>query len=244
MGRELSYFGVSPIEGSSTTTDPGNRLNALFLPAGGLGTPDLSSFFNASTQTQFKDTVVHSLESNRVRWGWDVLKSFVGWRYIYFADDYQLNSTSPVFDPFGNPQGTESGRFRLDTNNHMIGGHIGAEMFYDIGYRLSLSVISKFGIFANINKVDYFLENDGLTVLDSEDNGATFSTNYELGVMAHYQIRQSARIRFGYNGFFLNNVATVSDNFSGVVTPFSGFTGSDSDDAYIHGFSIGLEIFR
>lgn len=244
MGREISYFGVSPIETSSTTTDPQNRLNALFVPTGGLAGGDISSFFNAETQTQFKDSVIHSIESNRVRWGWDVLKSFVGWRYIYFSDDYELNSTAPVLDGFGNTTGTESGRFRLDTNNHLIGGHIGAEVFYDVGFRLSLSVISKFGVFANINKVDYFLENDGLTVLDSEDDGATFATNYELGIMAHYQIRQSARIRVGYNGFFLGNVATVSDNFSGVVTPFTGFDGSDSDDAFIHGLSVGLEIFR
>lgn len=246
QGREISYFGTSGIEATRTVTDDRLRLNSLFAPGGGLVSSDLSAFSGAQTHTQFKDSTIQSIESNRVSWGWDVLKSFVGWRYIYFADDYQLTSTGPRRDPFNNPiAGTsETGRFRIDTNNHLIGGHIGAELFYDIGYRFSLSGVSKFGAFANLNKVDFFLENDGFEIIDSEDNGATLSTSYEVQLMAHYQIRQTARLRFGYNAFFLSDVATVSDNFSPFVSPFTGFNATDSDDAFFQGFSFGLEIYR
>jgi hypothetical protein len=246
QGREISYFGTSNIEATQTVTDDRLRLNALFTAGGGLVGGDLSSFFGAETHTQFKDSTLHSIESNRVRWGWDVLKSFVGWRYIYFADDYSLTSTAPRRDVFNNPiPGTsETGQFRIDTNNHLIGGHIGAELFYDIGYRFSISGVSKFGVFANLNKVDFFLENDGFEIIDSEDNSATLSTSYELQLMAHYQLRQTSRLRFGYNAMFLGDVATVSDNFSGFVSPFTGFGATDSDDAFFQGVSFGLEIYR
>jgi hypothetical protein len=43
---------------------------------------------------------------------------------------------------------------------------------------------------------------------------------------------------------FLGRVATVSDNFSPFVSPFTGFNASDEDDAFLHGFSFGLEIYR
>ena len=198
QGREISYFGTAGIEESQTTNNAENRLNALFTPAGGLIPNDLSSFFNASQHIQFKETTIHSLEYNRVRWGWDVLKSFVGLRYIYLDDQYQLNSTAPTFFPGVN----ESGEYRIDTINHLLGGHIGAELFYDIGYRFSLSGVSKFGVYANINEVDNFLQNDGVTLLDTEDNDANISTTYELQFLAHYQIRQTASIAVGLQRHF------------------------------------------
>ena len=243
-GREISYFGTAGIEADQITNDDQNRLDALFIPDGqALLTSDLSAFFNASQHVQFKETSVHSLEYNRVRWGWDVLKSFIGWRYIYVDDEFQLNSTAPTFDAFGVPT-TESGEFRIDTVNHLLGGHIGAELFYDIGYRFSISGVSKFGVYANINEVDNFLQNDGTTLLDTEDNNATISTTYEFQLLGHYQIRQTARLRAGYNALFLGNLATTEENFSPFVSPFTGFDGSDDDDAFIHGFTFGLEIYR
>jgi hypothetical protein len=238
QGREISYFGAFDIETEQTTNDSLNRLNALFAPGGGLFTSDLSAFNNASQHIQAKETSLHSLEYNRVRWGWDVLKSFIGARYIYMDDQYQLNSTAPTFG------GTETGIYRLDTLNHLLGAHIGAELFYDIGYRFSLSGVSKFGLYANVNKGDVFLQNDDTVILNTESNDAAFSTTYDLSLLAHYQIRQSARLRFGYNAFYLSNVATVSDNFTPFVSPFTGFDSSDEDDAFIHGFSFGLEIYR
>ena len=245
-GREISYFGTAGIEAEQTTTNDDNRLNALFIAAGGLIDGDLSAFFNASEQTQRKETTIHSIELNQVRWGWDVLKTFGGLRYIYLDDEFQLDSTASIMDPFGNviPGAFESGTQRIDTINHLFGGQIGAELFYDIGYRFSISGVGKAGVYVNINEVDNFLENDGATVLDTEDNGAAISTTYDIQLLAHYQIRQTARLRVGYNAMFLGNIATVEDNFNGLVSPFSGFDSGDDDDVFIHGFSFGLEIYR
>lgn len=245
QGREFSYFGTAGIDARQVTNDASNRLDSLFTAAGGLIASDLSAFNDATQHIQYKETDIHSIELNRVRWGWDVLKSFVGWRYVYMADQYQLDSTAFNSDGFGGflPT-TETGRYRMDTINHLLGAHIGAELFYDIGYRFSLSGMSKYGVYANLNKVDNFLVNGGTVLLDTEDNGANISSTWEIHLLAHYQIRQTARLRFGYNGMFLGNVATVADNFSPFVSPFTGFSGSDDDDAFVHGFSIGLELYR
>ena len=243
-GREITYFGTSPIEATSSSTDPAGGLNALFAPVGGLDTGDLSSFFGATAQDQFKDTVIHSVEANRVRWGWDVLKTFVGFRYLYFADDFIQNSTAPAFDPLTGAFGDESGLFRIDTNNHLVGGQIGTELFYDVGYRFSVSAAGKFGTYVNFNKVDFFLENDDQTLLDTEETNVTISTTWEFSVFAHYQIRPTARFRVGYNALFIGNLATTSDNFTPFVSPFTGFAGNDSDDAFVQGISLGLEIYR
>ena len=247
QGREFSYFGTSNIDEEQTVTNAANNLNPLFTPAGGFTPGNLTAFFNASEHFQIKETQLHSFEFNRVRWGWDVLKSFVGLRYIYFADDYELQSTSSfVPSPLGGLAAipTEEGRFRIDTNNHLFGGHIGAELFYDIGYRFSLSGVSKFGAFLNLNKVDNFLENDGTLLLDTEDTDVNISTTWEINLLAHYQIRQTARLRLGYNFLFLGNVATSADNFLPVISPFTGTDTSDEDDAFIHGISFGLEMYR
>ena len=244
QGREFSYFGTDDIDAEETVTDDQNRLNAFFVPAAGLVPADLTAFFGASEQSQFKRTNIQSFELNKVRWGWDVVKSFVGFRYLYMADRYELNSTASTFDFLGNPTGVESGRQRIDTFNNLFGGHIGAELFYDVGYRISVSGLSKFGVFANINRVENFIENDGTTILDVEDESATISTTYDIQLLAHYQLRQSTRLRVGYTGLFLGQVATTSDNFTPFVTPLAGFDTSDSDDAFIQGFTVGLEIYR
>ena len=233
-GTEVSYFGAQPFSESRSQTDSFGRLNALFFTGGGFTGVETTTFFNATEQTQFKDTVLHSIEFNRVRWGWDVLKTFVGWRYFHMEDDYVLTST--------NTAGT--GTYRLDTANNAIGPQVGAELFYDIGYRWSFSVLGKYGLHVNFNQADTFLNNAGLDFIDTDSESVTLSSSAELGLLAHYQIRPNTRFRAGYTALFLGNMATVSDNFTPGLSPLAGFDGRDADDTFFHGFSFGLEIFR
>jgi len=233
-GREITYMGILPLSQSATRTDNLGRINASIAGAGGFGV-ETSAFANAVSQTEFKETEFHSLEFNRVTWGWDVIKSFVGLRFIYLEDEYQTTSTNLVGD---------TGVFQLMTNNNLIGPHIGGEIFYDVGYRLSYSLFSKFGAYANFNQVDTILQNAGARFLDVEDNSVTVSGSIELGLIAHYQLSQTARLRAGYNVLFLGELATAADNFSPVISPIAGTSSSDSDDVFFHGLSVGLEIFR
>ncbi len=212
--------------------------------------------FFASEQSQSIETSFHSLEFNKVRWGWDVFKSFAGIRYIYMDDRYRLDSTNP------NLVDNQSATFQLYTQNNLIGPHAGAEWFYDVGYRLSFSLGFKGGVYANLNEVDTRLIRTGATVLDNDDENTSFATSLDGNFIAHYQISPRGRLRVGYNAMYLGDVATVTDNqptgalstnpFGGIspadnprqLSAASGTNASDSDYVTFHGFSFGLEFFR
>ena len=234
-GREVTYFGIAPVEETVVRTDGLGQITSGLVTGGGFTPATISAFQNVTSQTDFKDSQIHSLEFNRVTWGWDILKSFAGIRYVHFADLYQQTNVNG----FG-----ETGFFELSAINNLIGPHIGGEIFYDVGYRLSYSLASEFGLYANFNEVDTVLTNNATTFIDADDPGGSISTTLELKFLAHYQLSQTARFRFGYNLLYLGEVATVSDNFNPLLTPLTATSNSDSDDAFFHGVSFGLEIFR
>lgn len=234
-GTELSYMGTLPMDQTLTRSSAGGIINARFLPFDGFSAAQTGSFFDATQQEESKQTSFHSLEFNRVKWGWDVLKTYVGLRYIHVDDSYTMFSQNLTGD---------RGVFQLETMNHLIGPHIGAELFYDIGYRLSFSLVSKAGVYANFNETDTTLVNNGVQHLNNQSTGGTLSTSYELGLIGHYRLNRQARFRFGYNFLFLGEVASVSDNFPTVLTPATVSNSSDSDDMLFHGLSFGFEVYR
>lgn len=285
-GREISYFGTAEISDSSSFTGtiqptfvspdldvqpfgfvfpgraasfgtpgtPAEVVDGVLIPATP-ATPSETALapanIFATTQSQFTETSLQSIEFNRVRWGWDVFKSFVGIRYIYFDDRYELNSVNPGLEA------DQTGNFQLYAQNNLIGPNIGAEWFYDVGYRLSLSSGFKGGIYANFNELDTRLNRGATNLLNNEDENTSFATTLDWNLIAHYQISPRGRFRVGYNVTYLGDVATVSDNQPSVVGPLgpvvvspatisaaTGTDASDSDYVTFHGLSFGLEFFR
>ena len=234
-GNEFSYMGIPSLEKSRTTTDPIGRINARFTSNDGFTGVESSAFRNAVEQNQTKETGLHSLEFNRVKWGWDVIKTFVGLRYIHVDDDYRMFSRNIA---------GETGEFEMNALNNMFGPHIGGELFYDIGYRVSLSMFGKAGGYVNFNRVDTSLNNNGAQFIDTRDENVTLSGSLELGLIGHWQMSREARLRFGYNVLWLGEVASVSDNFSPNLSPLTGSDAGDSDDMFFHGLSVGLEVYR
>ena len=141
-----------------------------------------------------------------------------------------------------------SGTFEQSATNNLIGPHIGGELYYDVGYRWSLSGFSKAGIYANFNRFDTDLVNDGVELINAEDTNFTISTSYEIGLNAKYRLTRQAQFRVGYNLFFIGNLGTVSDNLVNVggigLSPDLGSETTDSDDVFFHGLSFGLEVYR
>ena len=213
----------------------GGLINTAITPGGGFLPAVTSAFQNVTDQTESQTAEFHSLEFNQVTYGWDVIKSFAGFRFIYLEDDYQTNTTNI----FG-----ETGEFRLAAINNLFGVHIGGEIFYDVGTRLSYSFASKAGVFVNFSQVDTQLTNNAVDFIDADDDNATFSTSLEFSALAHYQLSQTARFRLGYNVLFVGEVATAQDNFNPLVTPISATQANDGDDIVFHGLNFGLEIFR
>ncbi len=233
-GDELSYFGSAELSESASHTDPLGRISVGF-PSTGAFAIETTAFRNATEQSQSKSTMFQSIEYNRNDWGWDVVRTFVGLRYIYIQDEYQISSTNLA---------GETGDFELSTQNNLLGGHLGYELFYDVGYRLSWSTIGKFGVYANPNRVKTKLNNAGAQFLDLTDTNTAFSGTIELGLNGHYKLGKRSRLRFGYNAFWLGEVASTADNIPVTINPTTGSDTSDSDDMFFHGLSLGLEMFR
>jgi hypothetical protein len=233
-GKELSYFGSSNLSESAFHIDASGRISAGF-PSTGAFANETTAFRNAVEQTQSKSTMFQSLEYNRNDWGWDVVRTFVGLRYIYVQDEYQISSQNLA---------GETGDFELSTQNNLLGGHLGYELFYDIGNRISWSTVGKFGIYANPNRVKTKLNNAGAQFLDLKDTNTALSGSIELGLNGHLKLGQRSRLRFGYNAFWLGEVASTADNIPVTINPTTGSNTSDSDDMFFHGLSVGLESFR
>ncbi len=233
-GRELSYFGTTDLSKSINRTDPFGRLSALFTPASVIGVGLADPFFNAQIQNETIETSLHSVEINRVWWGWDVVKSIVGIRYIHVDDSYNM---------FSQRAGVPA-TYELESLNNLIGVHIGRELFYDVGYRLSFSLAGKAGAYANVNRFEVNATNSGTSFLNNRTDSSSFSTSLELMFTAHYQINRRARFRFGYQGLLLDEIFSVSDNLTGTISPFHGSRKPDKDSMYFHGVNFGLEFYR
>ena len=250
-GREFQYSGTENLDQTITSTSTDGSIQSLFVPTGGLSGIDIPAFFNATEQEQSKASYFHSLEFNKVKWGWDVIKSYIGLRYIFFDDEYTLFSQNALnVTPAGQLNFPQSGEYQLSTTNNLIGPQIGGELYYDVGYRVSLSGFSRLGAYINFSQLNETLDNDGVRLVDEEDTNTTLSYTYEAGISAKYRLTQQSQFRVGYNLYFWDRLATVSDNivnqgFGIPVGPsFFGGGTSDSDSIFINGVSFGFEFYR
>lgn len=235
-GREFSYFGTFDIEEGGVVADGLGRINRVFIPDGVFVTPaNLTAFTNITSASEQLETSFHSFEYNRVRWGWDVVKVLFGARYVNLEDDYDL-TTNTLFG--------ETGSLSVDTKNHMVGPQVGLELFYDVGFRWSLSGYGKFGLMLNAYDADVVSSANGFGITNSGTNEADLSYLLDLGLTAHYQLSSRARFRVGYNLLYLGDVATADEAFPRVLSPASATSIDADDDALFSGLSLGLEFYR
>ena len=245
-GREFTYFGTGDLDEQETFTNPAGNLNATLVGDGTIGLP--TGFFNSVLHTQTKETQIHSLEYNKVKWGWDLLKSFVGVRYIYFDDAYSF---------FGTNGGGMNSLFTQDSVNNLFGAQGGFEVFYDVGYRTSASFTSKFGGYINAANVDTNLFSEGMQLLSQDEDDAAIASTVEFNLMSHFQLSPRSRFRIGYDVFLGWGLFTVQNNiprntfargFSTGQAPLGASTGTNlntnNEPVVFHGPSFGFEVFR
>ena len=248
-GTEISYWGVRTLTGSQERTDSLNRLRATFTPGGGFTeiTPETFNFYAAGWQAQQMSTEFQSFEYNRTKWAWDVFKSFYGIRYIYFDDDYLLASQRAF------PGNTTVGVFTLDSSNNLFGPQIGTEYFYDVGYRVSFSLLTKIGVHVNFSELNTSLKNIDYSAappaetffLNQRADKTKVAGTFELGFQTHYQVAPQSRLRFGYNALWLWGVITAEDNYPVTLTPFTGTDPKTNHSAVLlQGINFGLEFYR
>ncbi len=234
-GLELTYFGFTPWEAETTATSAGGALTAGLVPFGGITAAQLNAFDNNVSLVQNEQVRLHAFDVMDTLWGWDVVKTSWGFRYLYFDEQFQLTATNNV---------AQTGVYDLEMTNFMFGPQLGLEMFYDIGYRLSFSFSTKVAGFLNFNRGDTLLVNNGTVVIDATDRDTSWAASGDVGFYAHYQLLPRVRARVGYDVLALWQMATVAENYTPFIGPPTGLEYSESDEVFFHGASAGIEIYR
>ncbi|MEQ1904462.1 MAG: hypothetical protein ABL888_09780 [Pirellulaceae bacterium] len=234
VGYEANYFGFQPMQEVVRQNSAGGAIDAQFSPRGGLTTTHLDSFFDANQTQQTLQTRFHSVEFSRVRFGWDVLKTSVGMRYIWLDDQYDLASQS----------GADIGLFRLKANNNLIGPTVGLELLYDVSRRISYSARAKGGAYLDFTRLNTNLADGANQFIQNSNTQTDLAASLELGANAYLKLTHNVRLRGGYDALWLYNVMSVAENYPVFMTPLTGRNPDDSRRVDLHGVSFGIEFFR
>ena len=248
-GRELTYFGTGDIDDNEIRTSSINSLAPTFGISTTFGLGNVNGFTTAGRHEHSKSTSIHSLEYNRVNWGWDVLKSMIGIRYLYFDDNTRFFSTNGLTG--------QNGLLTMDSVNNLFGVQGGFEAFYDVGYRTSFSLTTKGGAYINSANMDTNLFNFGSQALSQDTDDASIASSIEIGVLSHFQLRPQARFRLGYDVMLLWGLFTIENNAprdtfangnqTGVafLSPLTGTDLNTNNEVVVfHGLSFGFEFYR
>ena len=241
QGREFTYFGTGDLDDSQIQTSATNSLAPLFTLSTTFGLGAADGFSTASRHEHTKSSSIHSLGYSRVKWNWDVVKTMIGLRYIYFDDSTEFLSTNGL-----------TGRnafLALDSVNNLFGVDAGFELFYDVGFRSSFSFAAKGGLFLNVTNFDTNLFNFGSQLLSQDIDESSIASSIELNVLSHFQLRPQARFRLGYDLMLLWGLYTIENNAPRPAFPLlAPTTGTDlntnNDAVLFHGLSFGFEVYR
>jgi hypothetical protein len=193
-------------------------------------TVNLSEFNNATFHSQSYRSRLQSAEVNRRWYGWDVISTLYGVRYIGVQEDYQFNSTGAG----------GVGVLTIETDNQMIGPQIGVEMLYPVGnWMTNLTV--KGAIMGNSTDVGVLLSNAGTVEINSKGDNLEFAALIEIGYYFSYQITPRAKVRAGYEFLWLYGFAAVPEQLANPIDSGTGSSVGPVSDSIYHGASAGFE---
>lgn len=230
-GLSISYAGIQEWNDIARATSAGGGLNFAPVAGSGLGVSALAPFNGATFQQQYHHGNYHTLELNKVTWGWDVLNVFVGIRYTHYEEE---------LDFFSSRADGQQGLLAIDLENHIFGPQVGGELFYDIGGRLSTGVKGKLGLMATALDRETQLISNGTDIINNTDSDVNFNFMAEFGGFVRWQVLPRGYIRGGYELWYNSAVYGVDDNIPGSLTSTYGTT-SVKDGLLIHGATLGFE---
>ena len=222
---EVTYIGPYSWEESGQVAGVGlsSRLNSATL--------NLSEFNNATLHTQNYRSELNSVEFNRRWFGWNVISTFAGFRYLNLAEDFSFQSTGAA--------GT--GTLAVETNNHLFGPQIGMELMYPVGSWMTTTSM-KGGMFANVIDGNALMINNGALQFANSDDDIEFAATIEIGYGVSFQVTPRIKVRGGYEFWWLYGLALAPDQVGSVLTAQSGSKVQTSNSTYYHGATAGVEV--
>lgn len=233
-GWEMSFTGIDSWNRQNISNSPGGALFSRLAPVGGFTPITLAGFTNAFQHVQTQQGHYTSFELNRMNWNWDVLSTFVGFRYNGVDDQYALTGISAL----------ASNSYQIRARNNMVGLQLGGEFFYDIGKRISFSGKGKIAGYLNIVQTDTELFFNNSQLVDNQDEETNLAWGLDLGFYTRYNLSPRSKLKFGYEFSYLGELALVQNQFNGFISPFSGLDLQDDEDVFIHGAVFGIEWYR
>lgn len=224
---EVTYVG--PFKFTTQGELSGVSLNSP-LVADGI---NLSAFNGAAFHRQARESQLNSFEVMKKCWGWDILATSIGVRYLNLTDEFSFMSIDPA-------PGSEVGSLNLDLDNHLVGPQFGLDLLYP-HRRWTFASRFKAGLYGNFASGKLRVLNAGALQVDNDPNEGQLSALVELGVTASYQVTPRVALRAGYEFWYVYGVALTTEQ---VISPLSAATLSSmktSSDAFFHGASVGLE---
>ena len=176
----------------------------------------------------------------------------VGLRYIRQNEYIKFTSEGGrnAFDT-GVPQEFVDGQgdYRVTTDNDMIGIHLGGE-FVQKRTNWLFGLRGRVGGLLNFadrhSRLAQVFDSDGTAAVElTEQNESqslddeTLTGLVEAGVYMAYYVRPNTSFRIGYQGLYLNGVATAGENL-GLIGTFPKF--ELTGDSLYHGMNVGFEM--
>lgn len=226
---ETSYFGFDDWDGTAVVE--GN--NDLRL-AGDIGLAAVDDFFGADRMQLTSSSELHNVEINRLRRiGCTDLSWLVGFRYLNFQEDINIESTDSDNDV---------SNYLIGTENNLYGAQLGGVWRRHRGI-VGLEVFGKAGVFANDAKQQQFIGDFGNTFVfrDTRSDGDETSFVGEIGATALVRLTPRWSLRGGYNLMWIDEVARAADQLDFTDTLASGTLLNDSGDVFLHGANVGVE---
>ena len=224
-GWEVAYVG-------SFEWNEVGQANGIGLNSGlNSTTVNLSEFNNASLHREAYRGRLNSAEINRRWYGWDVISTLAGVRYMNVDEDFLFNSTGMA--------GT--GELFVEANNHAVGPQVGVEMMHPLGNWMTTATV-KGAVMLNSADVNLRLVNAGAVEVANADDNLHFASVLEFGYYGSYQLTPHINVRAGYEFWWLYGVAGVRGQVGSPVTLATGSRVDSNNNVYFHGATVGLEM--
>ena len=243
-GFEAVYWSLNQTATASLADSPSTSLRGFsqltHTPTG----EDLFTLYNDSlTQSVVRDTDINNIELNLLRNGGTFctkrgrtgfFELIGGFRWFQFDEslDYISQTDLAIYPNF-----PESLSYRVETENTLLGGQLGARSEIQLANRLRLFSSVKGGVFNNHIETSQFLADEtGVPVhlasgapfdFSDDKDDISFLGEADLGVMLH--LCSHARLRIGYRVIGVTGVALAADQIP------DNFVSSSLDNAKSNG---------
>jgi hypothetical protein len=230
-GIDFVYSG--PFDWTRQAAVNGANLDSFFTPVAPFTALQLDAFQDAVSQSQAYTAKLSNFEANRRWWADNVMSTLIGLRVIDYSEGYAFNSVR---------NGGGQGIFRNNVDNLMIGGQIGADMYFPVTTCFDFGFRARGGLFANFQESQTFMSNRGTTLINATDEDVEFSGIIELGALARYRLLRSVVVNGGYEAWFMPGTATVANQGFSLVSPTTGSDVEGGESVFFHGATAGVEI--